>query len=311
MAEQILNKKWKSLAKRIAPLIKRTELTPNNVFSSFKDICRNQDVYFRPLFNNDKMGYIKTTYYIYSLLKTDNFDLGDNIINNLFFASVLETENENYTDSCDECNGNGYENCYDCDSTGEIACRNCEESGKEECGSCDGTGNVECDDCDGSGSDEEGEPCISCDGTGELNCDNCNGKGKVTCEECGGDGRESCNSCNGDGTVSCDECDGVGDVQTDETKYMTYDVCTSNRDIYNICELNANTEKPITTDETYGDFWKETITLGKREKHGDQDFELESEQLYCYFYTQEPRLYIKSDLSLGIYEEDEYFYYNS
>jgi hypothetical protein len=311
MAEQILNKKWKSLAKRVAPLIKPKKLTPNNVFSSFKDICRTQDAYFRPLFNNDKMGIIKTTYYIYSLLKTSNFDLGDDIINNLFFASVLETENETYSESCDNCSGDGYVECSECDGRGEFKCSNCNGGGEEECGTCDGTGNMECDDCDGSGVDEEGDQCISCDGTGELNCNNCNGKGEVTCEECDGTGSVSCDECGSDTSVTCNSCYGSGDVETDEIKYITYDICTSNKDIFNLCELNSNTEKPITTNETYLDFWNEIISLGRKEKHGDVEFELENEQIYCYFFTTEPRLYTKADFSLGLYEEDEYFYFNT
>jgi len=311
MAEEISNKKWRGLAKRVAPLVNVKDLTPNNIYSSFKEICKGQRDYFGELFKTDRMGYVKTSYYIYSLLKTGKFELGDNIINNLFFASILETDNETYYDTCNNCAGDGYESCDECDSNGNVTCSECDGEGEVGCWECDGDGKISCDDCDGTGEDEEGNNCSGCGGSGEVTCGDCEGKGEKTCGNCNGDGEESCGECGGDGSKTCDTCYGRGEEVTDAINYVTYDICTSNKDIFNLCELNVNTEKPITTDDTYGDFWKEIINLGRKEKHGEQDFELETEQVYCYYFTTEPRLYMKADFSLGLYEEDEYFYFNT
>lgn len=311
MAEEISNKKWRSLAKRVAPLVKVKELTPNNVYSGFKDICRGQRDYFHQIFKEDRAGYIKTSYYIYSLLETGNFELGNNIIKNLFFASVLETDNETYYETCNNCSGDGYEQCPECDGSGNVSCGECNDEGEVDCEDCGGSGNVTCDDCEGSGEDEEGDTCANCGGSGEVTCATCAGNGETSCNECGGDGEVTCDECGGDSTVTCDSCYGRGEEATDEINYVTYDICTSNKDIFNLCELNVDTEKPITTDDTYSDFWKEVMILGRKEKHGEQELELETEQVYCYFLTTEPRFYMKADFSLGLYEEDENFYFNT
>ena len=177
MAEEISNKKWRSLAKRVAPLVKVKDLTPNNVYSSFREICKGQRDYFGELFKTDRAGYIKTTYYIYSLLKTGNFELGNNIIKNLFFASILETDNETYYDTCNNCAGDGYEPCDECDGNGNVTCSECDGEGEVGCWECDGSGKVSCDDCDGTGEDEEGNNCSGCGGSGKVSCDDCEGTG--------------------------------------------------------------------------------------------------------------------------------------
>lgn len=95
-------------------------------------------------------------------------ELYDVIKSSIFGFTVMEIDEEEPSEDCSDCNGDGREYCYNCGGSGEADCYN----------------------CDGEGEDEEGN-----------SCDNCEGRGKVDCDECNGSGNESCSTCDGDGYV--------------------------------------------------------------------------------------------------------------
>ena len=90
-----------------------------------------------------------------------------NLQNNIFTFAIVEVTNDEST-----------ETCYDCGGDGEVYCGNCEGTALVNCPSCDGEGEIDdipCDECDGEGS-------IRCDecSSGYVNCDTCYGTGETT-----------------------------------------------------------------------------------------------------------------------------------
>jgi hypothetical protein len=312
MSEQISNNKWKSLSKRLSGMIKPVSLTPKNVYDELRAIFRAQSDFFAPVLQKNPYGYVRVVYYTYSLLKTGNFDLGDKIIQNLGFASILTTENETFYDTCDNCGGDGSVNCNECDGNGLVDCNNCDSGGKEDCFNCDGDGLITCDTCDGEGKDEEGNECGDCGGDGAHDCSTCAATGKVECSVCDGDKEMTCPECNGNGYEDCSSCYGSGEQETDEIKYEKYDICTYNKDIKNSCELNANTLTPImTTDNSFDEFWENVIVLKNYEEHAEALENIESDDIYCFFYDTNPGIYVgRGDLALIINEGEEDFYFD-
>lgn len=304
MAE-VINKKIKSLARRIAPLIVTEPLTPSIVYIKLQNVVKSQSDYFKVVFRKEITDYVKLIFYVYSLLKTNDFSLGDKLISEMTVQCVLDTENINFTESCEYCYGNGYTDCDDCDGTGRIECDKCDSNGEEECDTCDGTGSLSCDTCDGTGEDEEGNECTECNGSGEYKCDDCNGRGKKECSVCDGDKEVTCQSCYGDGTESCDNCSGDGYVNTDQVIYTTYTILTKNRDIINRCEINQNTDNPVATEQNAEEFWKNCVILYQEEKHADPQIEFQYDVPYCYYYSNDlSELYLGGHYSIRCYEED-------
>ena len=312
MSEQTSNNKWKGLAKKLYSLVKPMRLTPKNVYEELRKIFTIQRDFFAPLLQKNPHGYIKVVYYVYSLLETGNFELGDKIIPNLGFASILTTENENYHENCDTCSGDGVENCSECDGSGSVECNNCDSEGEEECYNCNGEGSESCYTCDGTGEDEEGNECNECGGEGTQSCGLCNRKGKITCSTCDGDKDMSCTECQGNGYFSCDNCNGRGDVETDKIKYEKYEICTYNESIKNSCELNANTLTPIITgDYSFDEFWENVIVLKYNEDEAEALENIKTGDIYCFYYDTNSGLSVRSsDMTVVPYEGEEDFYFD-
>jgi hypothetical protein len=192
-----MNEKIKKLSSKMIGIFPSKDLSAQEMYVHLRDIMKNQKDYFVLLKEED---IIKLTIYLYSLHKTGKYELGDKILNNIFFAVLVNPSDTYYTDTCPECDGNG-----------NIRCDECDGSGNERCSECDGKGKVDCPDCDGSGEEEEGNPCPECQGGGEVECDECDGDGEVTCGYCGGDGEQRCS-----------ECDGTGEVETGDKYYTIY-----------------------------------------------------------------------------------------
>jgi hypothetical protein len=114
---------------------------------------------------------IKLMFYIYSLKKTSNFELGEKILDSLFFTLFLKSSGE-YAETT----------CPVCSSYGEVDCENCQD-GANVCEDCSGNGEVEYD-------------------GGDVTCETCDGDGEIKCEDCGGTGQVPCPGCDGSGEVT-------------------------------------------------------------------------------------------------------------
>ena len=155
-----MNEKIKRLSTNVSDLLPDNPKDPQDVYDSFSLLYNNQSEYFR---NLGPDNIIKLVFYIYSLKETGNFKMGDDMINNLAFASLFTT-NGNYKN----------EECPECDGSGVIPCHNCTQ------------GLIDCDECGGRGEDSENDTCGVCDGDGEVYCDECGGDGDLQCDFCDG-----------------------------------------------------------------------------------------------------------------------------
>jgi hypothetical protein len=149
--------------------------------------------------------------------------------------------------------------------------------------------------------------CPKCYGDGETNCEWCGGYGQITCEECDGSGddpmdsTESCNVCYGDGEIDCPECnaqgkevcdmcDGSGEVETGELEYDYYVICTWNTFIKDQCELRESTLEPALSEYDFDRLRDDFIILGHEENHQRFVNEIQSNEVYCAEYSDEPEL---------------------
>jgi DnaJ-class molecular chaperone len=255
--------------------------TAQDIYESLTSIMKKQEIYFDVL---KPESVIKLTICIYSFKKTGDFKLAANILSNIFYAGFVSTENETHYESCDECYGDGYVNCEDCDGNGSVTCEDCDEDGNEDCDDCGGTGVLDCSTCDGSGELEDEERCADCNGSGMENCDTCNGGGKTTCSTCGGDREKTCRDCSGDGSYNCPDCDGSGEQETDEIKFSVISICSWDDSLRDRCELNVNTETPIGDTVKVYNSDKIIVLYTEEDLHGTAEFELSSDELYCFGY---------------------------
>jgi hypothetical protein len=159
-----MNEKLKRLAIKMEGLFPNPK-SPKHMYLEFSRIAIKQQDYFKEL---KAENAIKLMFYIYSLKKTGNFELGEKILNNLFFAHFLISSGEYAEKSCGVCGAYGTVDCENCDNGIKV-----------------------CEDCDGSGEVEHGGEdvaCETCDGDGEFNCEDCEGKGTLECPACEGTG---------------------------------------------------------------------------------------------------------------------------
>ena len=174
----------------------------------------------------DKLKIIVTSWFIINKPNLKPEDI-NRIVSNLYILTVDIYDEVGYkSETCDDCDGDGYYGCSSCDGSGEQECRYCDGEGTEECYDCSGEGSQECRYCDGKGTeteteeDDEGEEveveveCVHCDGEGAESCDSCGGQGNFNCGTCEGSGTETCDSCEGHGTQDCDNCGGSGEVDS-------------------------------------------------------------------------------------------------
>jgi hypothetical protein len=130
-----MDEKIKKLAVKTEGLIDYQ--SPQMVFDKLGDIARKQKEYFEYLGPDN---FIKLSIYIHSLKETNNFKLGEKILNNLMFSKLVTTEGNRHVSQCDECEGSGELNCDYCGGDGKINCETCQQSGEVECPECDGDG---------------------------------------------------------------------------------------------------------------------------------------------------------------------------
>jgi hypothetical protein len=192
---------------------------------------------------SDKLKIILTSWFIINQPRIKPEDI-NRIINNLYILNVKIYDEMGYrTETCGDCDGDGYYECNNCDGSGKQECRYCDGYGTEECETCIGEGTEECRYCDGKGYEVEiidkkpnkkfkitGDTndvtkeikieCVHCDGEGAVRCRNCGGQGEFECVACEGDTTEGCTTCDGHGTQDCNYCGGSGDVESYEYYYI-------------------------------------------------------------------------------------------
>lgn len=267
-----MNQKSKKLAKKISNIISDVS-NLQETYNKFINIAKRQKVYFLHIEPSD---YLKIVFYIWSLKKTNDFILGDNLINKTHFADLFYTENEPFEQECDECYGNGQTSCDNCAGDGSIQC--------DECG---GSGEIDCDECGSSGEDEEGNACRECQGGG-----------KVECSECGGDGTFRCEDCFGNGEVTCSECDGSGEVETDKSKFKTIFICTWDDFIFDRCELTEDRYEPFLSEYDFDRLSDDYIVLSEIESQGEIDSKVKPYEVYCMNLSNISEIKLNGDMQL-------------
>jgi hypothetical protein len=281
-----MDEKIKKLAVKTEGLIDYQ--SPQMIFDKLGDVARKQREYFEYLGPDN---FIKLSIYIHSLKETNDFKLGEKILNNLMFSKLVTTEGNRHVSQCDECEGSGELNCEYCGGNEKINCETCEGSGELECPECDGDGRQM--------GDGEWEDCEACEGSG-------NGK----CPDCGGEGYLSCDNCD-NGKNECWECSGNGDVETTQLKYDAYLVATWNRDINRDFSLNENSQYPALSEYEFDRLRDEYIVLTyEDDNHAEFQDWVKINEVYCTFYSDEPKLNLtekmRVDNRADSYEPDYY-----
>lgn len=271
-----MNEKIKKLAANLSELIPKSD-TPQEVYDFLIPVMQKQSDYFNYLGPDN---IVKLIIYIYSYNQGKGFNLGDKMINSLGFANLFTTEGKKFNTTCSSCDGSG-----------EVSCRDC-RGGYVSCEKCDGSGVIPCEECDGEG-------CEECDGD------------YMTCPECDGDGEFKCTSCNGSGEEECHDCDGEGEVSSDELVYDFSLIATWNQQIKDSCELNMNTDKPAMSEYDFDRLRDEYIVLYYTDDlHEEFRSEVEINEIYCTFYSDEPTLKLTKPMRIFNDSDDiePYFY---
>ena len=278
-----MNDKFQRLAIKMVDLFPTKHFeSPQECFDQFKVIWKQQYDY---LSNFEASSLLKLIIYIYSYKNTGNFNLSDNMLNKLGFASLFITQGEMYKQECEWCNGDGDVSCNECIGDGATVCTSCDATGEEECSSCDGEGVTY--------ENGESEECSSCDGKGKESCNNCGGDGSVTCEECGGRG-----------VNSCDDCDGTGEVDSSEKIFTYYVIATWNRFIKDKCELNMGTMEPALSEYDFDRLRDDYIIIGYDETHKEFRRGVQSNEVYCTIYEDEPKLFRNYSATFWLWLDD-------
>lgn len=279
-----MNDKFQRLAIKMVDLFPTKHFeSPQECFDKFKIIWKQQYDYLN---NFDASSILKLILYIYSYKNTGNFKLSDNILNKLGLISLFITQGEIYQEECPSCNGNGEHSCGYCDGDGVVPCENCESRGEVECSSCDGEGVTY----------QHGE---------SEECEECQGTGKETCSDCGGEGSTTCDNCGGSGNESCDDCGGTAEVDTQEKVFTYYVIATWNKFIKDTCELNVGTTEPALSEYDFDRLRDDYIIIGYDESHKEFRRWVQSNEVYCTFYEDDPRLYKNHSTTLWFWLDDE------
>jgi hypothetical protein len=240
------------------------------------DLMKKQKDYFS---HKSPSDIVKLLIYIWSYKRTNDFQLGDDIMNDISFAVVFETQGENYIKTCEHCDGYGENSCDVCDGTGTI-----------QCDECDGDGRVPCDECDGDGrqmGNGEWENCEYCDGTGRESCNGCGGNGDITCDNCGGGGKEECS-----------DCSGKGDIETDEQEYTKYFIMTWNKYIKQRCELTENDSDITMSEYEFDKLRNKYVKLFMSQEHTEFADFVRPNEVYCAMYDDSPKMILNYDMRL-------------
>lgn len=269
------DERLKRLANQILGFFRKTE-DIRDMYVILREVSKKQKEYFLNLTPSE---FLKLLIYIFSYRTTGYADLGVNILDKLFFASLFTKSGIQWTETCDDCGGSGNETCDDCGGDGYV-----------DCVKCDGDGSFLCDNCDGDGYEDEETKCNACDGRGDIDCEKCNGSQQETCMNCGGDG-----------SVSCDSCNGRGDYEGDDVGFNLWFICSWDQDLKNRCEMYENTINSIGNENFVLDNPK--VILLKEVEWGDLSWEfdsdVESDLLYCYKFSDDENL-ITNQMSFEI-----------
>lgn len=275
-----MNDKIKRLAKNITELLINTS-TPQDTYFSLVQLMMKQKDYFQHMLPEN---IVKLVFYCYSLGKTNSYTLGDKMLNKITFAVVIRNTGDIHQEDCDNCSGNG-----------ELSCEECDGDGKIDCGECDGDGKIDCPQCNGTGEIEDGEDMIE--------CDECNGGGNVTCGECGGDGRLNCGNCSY-GQETCDQCDGNGQIDTDSFDYERYFIVTWDQPIKERCELTEGQTEITMSEYDFDRLRDDFIKLKIDEKWDELSEWVKSNEIYCTYYNDNPKMYLTTGMYLDTSEDN-------
>jgi len=236
---------------------------PQVIYEQLLELMNSQKEYFLKI---GPENVIKLIFLIYSYKKTNGFQVGEKMINNLLFLKLINNTMEEFEEECSSCSGSGYNECDSCLGAGE-----------KTCGECDGSGEIPCPNCDGDGKAPDGSDCNECNESGKVDCEECNA-GEITCDDCGGRGRED-----------CDDCDAQGMINTDET-YGNYScVITWDPKMVEKSEITVGTLEPlyreseITTSEHFLITFSETVNMEFKS-------EMDSDDFYCAYTQDSPKL---------------------
>lgn len=251
----------KKLATKLSKSVNIPDLSVRKVYSQIKQKYSDMKEYF---VNYSPSDLIKLPLYIFSLKKTGNFDLGEKLINNLHFISLIENTGGEVMTECKSCEGVGANSCDYCSSNGTIECSSCEGTG-EVCYNC---GEIE-EYCTCL-PDFEGDGCPDCFGQGEIQCPRCEGSDQITCEKC----------------------EGAGEVENpDLSEVVIYTFATWNRNIIDRCE--SSFYDPIfPAFEQYADLVElgNYLLLETRYTYMELNSDLPESKLYCIMFTTNPDL---------------------
>jgi hypothetical protein len=264
-----MNEKLKKIANKLEDFIEFYD-TPQDVYDELMALSKKQLDYFEMIGGEN---IIKLTFLIYSYKKTQSFELGEQILNDLMFLYTLFSSGDNHRETCEACGGDGQVECHLCDGTGEVPCEQCDE-----------TGGIPCDTCDGSGIDPDNE---------EESCWDCNGDGVRTCPSCNGNTLEDCPECYGSRIEPCPECDEVGEVETDAWDYEMEFITTWDKNLIQESIEFENTLVPIMSLEEYR---KKTNLIVIKYYNNDNWAEFKKGfkpmEFYCFGHDDDPKLKI-------------------
>jgi len=259
-----MSDKIKRLSSNLSEIIPDHD-TIQDLYLELRKLMVKQKDYFS---NLSPETIVKVLFYIWSIKKTGNFNLGDKLLNKILFATLITTEGNYHREECETCDGAGEQYCSYCDGSGNI-----------ECDNCGGDGVITCSECDGDGrqmGDGEWENCEECDGAKEQTCHDCAGEGKVDCDRCY------------NGYENCSECDGQGEIKTDEFEYNNYFIVTWNNFIKDRCELTEGTPESAFSEYEFDKLRDEYVVLYQVEEHAElRDF-IEINEVYCVSQSDNP-----------------------
>jgi hypothetical protein len=273
-----MNDKIKRLSSNLSEIIPDHD-TIQDLYFELRNLMVKQKDYFS---NISPENMVKVLFYIWSIKKTGNFNLGDKLLNNILFAILITTEGNHHREECPSCDGAGEQYCNYCDGNGNV-----------ECDNCDGDGVITCSECDGDGrqmGDGEWENCEECDGAKELTCPDCAGEGKVDCNRCY------------NGYENCSECDGHGEIKTDEFEYSNYFIVTWNNFIKDRCELTEGTPESAFSEYEFDKLRDEYVVLYQVEEHAELKDFIEINEVYCVSQSDNPIIDYSEDMHVDSHD---------
>jgi len=260
-----MNDKIKRLSTNLAEIIPDHD-NPQDLYMELRKLMVKQKDYFSKI---SPVTMVKVLFYIWSIKKTGNLNLGDKLLNKILFATLITTEGNRHREECRSCDGAGEQSCDFCDGSVNI-----------ECDNCDGEGVITCSECDGDGKQMG-------DGKWE-NCEECDGDGALTCSDCGGEGKVDCNRCY-NGYETCSDCSGEGEVKTDEFEYNIYFIVTWD----NFIKFS---------EYEFDKLRDEYIILSQAEVHAElRDF-IEINEVYCVSQSDNPIIDYSEDMDIDSYD---------